>query len=113
MAALAADANRLFTVGTTFSSYNDLLLAKKAYEIANFVNLTFSDSKSLIKAAKFAPKKVISANEALVIYSAKLCCSFGGKKFHSKGKGNRKTRYLIERSLLTIVVQSLCTKMYI
>jgi hypothetical protein len=50
-------------------------------EKQNYVVLVFRDTKTLESGKSNAPKRVAEANPALNYYDAKLCCSFGGKKF--------------------------------
>ena len=69
----------LFSVGDTFSSYNELLWRVKFFEEITYSQLVHRDSRTLEAAAKRVPKKVEKANKELVYYTINLTCVFGGK----------------------------------
>lgn len=90
MAEMATVTHSGFNIGKKFTSLYDLEQSKKAYETSNFINLIMRDTKTLDK-CKSAPKKVTRANEQLVYYYMRLCCTYGGKKFRKRGTGQRDT----------------------
>ena len=85
-----------FSVGDTFSSYNELLGRVKSFEEKTCSQLIHGDSQILEAAAKRVPKKVEKANKELVYYTINLTCVFGGKKYQNRGTGIRpQQRYAI------------------
>ena len=85
-----------FSVGDTFSSYNELLGRVKSFEETMYSQLVHRDSRILEAAAKRVPKKVEKANKELVYYTINLTCVFGGKKYQNRGTGIRpQQRYAI------------------
>ena len=79
----------VFEIGECFSSYSDLESKVKSYEKSRSVQLTHRDSRTLEAARKRVPKRVEGANAELKYYSIHLTCLFGGKKYKSKGSGER------------------------
>ena len=63
-----------FSVGDTFSSYNELLGRVKSFEETTYSQLVHRDSWILEAAAKRVPKKVEKANKELVYYTINLTC---------------------------------------
>ena len=83
-----------FSVGDTFSLYNELL---KSFEEKTYSQLVHRDSRTLEAAAKRVPKKVEKANKDLVYYTINLTCVFGRKKYQNRGTGIRpQQRYAID-----------------
>ena len=63
-----------FSVGDTFSSYNELLGRVKSFEETTYSQLVHRDSWTLEAAAKRVPKKVEKANRVSVLhYQSDLC----------------------------------------
>ena len=87
------DEETTFAVGDRFSSYKELDEKVKAYEKSRHVQLTHRDSRTLEASRKRVPKRVESANKALVYYSVHLTCVFGGKKYVNRGTGERKLQW--------------------
>ena len=86
-----------FSLGDTFSSYNELLGRVKSFEETTYSQLVHRDSWTLEAAAKRFPKKVEKANKELVYYyTINLTCVFGGKNCQNRGTGIRpQQRYAI------------------
>ena len=78
-----------FVVGESFSSYTQLQEKIESYQKEKFVHLTHRDSRTLEKARMRAPKRIESANSALVYYTLHFACVFGDKKHKSEGTGQR------------------------
>ena len=78
-----------FSVGDTFSSYNELLERVTAFEETTYSQLVHRDSRKLEAAAKRVPKRVEKANKELVYYTINLTCVFGRKKYQNRGTGVR------------------------
>jgi len=71
---------RCFQVGYTSSSYEEFKKHLEEFERINFVQLVHRDSRTLMAAAKRAPKVMEKANKELLYYTIVLTCVFGGKK---------------------------------
>ena len=69
-----------FSVGDTFSSYDDLKKKLAEFEKSQSVQLTQRDSRTLEAAARRVPKRVKNANTALVYYSINFSCVLRGKE---------------------------------
>ena len=86
---------RAYSVGDTFSSYNELLGRVKAFEETMHLQLVHRDSRTLEVAAKRVPKKVERLRKR-VYYTINLMCVFDGKKYQNRGGGVRpQQRYAI------------------
>ena len=86
---MASSSRVVFEIGESFSSYSDLDAKVKSYEKSRSIQLTHRDSRTLEAASKRAPKRVEGAKPELKYYSIHLTCVFGGKKYKSKGSGER------------------------
>ena len=86
---------RAFSVGDTFSSYNELLWRIKAFEETTYSQLEHRDSRTLEAAAKRVPKKVEKAKKELVYYPINLTCFWQEKvpKWRSRCKTSAEVCY--------------------
>lgn len=85
------------TVGTKFSSYDDVCLFIKSFEKKNFVELSVYMSKRLSSATvmKKYKDRIEHINKKLVYYNITYCCTHGGKYRNNNATLHaRKTRYL-------------------
>lgn len=91
---LLAPPNQRFTLGETFSSYEQLQAKIKLYEC---IQLSHRDSRTLEAARKRAPNRVEGANKNLKYYTIHMVCVFGGKKYKNRGTGQRAyQRYVVQ-----------------
>jgi len=74
-------------VGDAFASFSDFQSAVNNFESANNVSLYKRDCRSLEAAAKKGIKWPIKAE--FEVYSMRLACYHGGKKFISRGTRKR------------------------
>jgi len=77
-----------FSLGETFTSYEQLLEKKGKFE--QYVQLYTSDSHTIAAAHRCVNCHV---DPALKFYTGKICCVHGEKNFEAKGKGLWKTAY--------------------
>ena len=75
-----------FSVGDTFSTYDELKRTVAEYERSSFVQVWKRDART-IDAAKKRIDRVMKPE--LQFYQLKFCCIHGGKKFKSESKGMR------------------------
>ena len=80
------------SVGSTFSSFEELEAKIKAYQSEKFVQLVKRDTRTLEMAKKRVPKRVEGSNTTLVYYSIHYTCAFGGKSYKNEGTGQRRNQ---------------------
>ena len=78
-----------FSVGETFSNYDDLSSKITRFERKNFVKLWKRDSRSVEAASKRLNRDL---SDKIKYYEVTFCCIHGGKKFKAKGEGLRTTK---------------------
>ena len=77
------------TVGQLFSSFADLEAFLENYKKTNFIDLYVRNSRSVENGQKRLSK---SLKPELVYYEIKFACVHGGRKFSSRGTGQRLSR---------------------
>ena len=86
--ATTTDVEISFSVGDSFSTYDELKSKVKSYERVHFVQFWKPDACT-IDAAKKRMDTYLKAE--LKYYELKFCCIHGGQVFKTKGKGSRLT----------------------
>ena len=82
----------IFVVGERFSSLAALEAKLEQAQHENSMQLWKRDSRTIAAAVKKGIKRPMK--EELGVYSMKICCCHGGKKFKSGGTGQRKSKTL-------------------
>ncbi len=80
-------ADDIFTVGHTFSSFEELETALDRYKKKNYVDFWRRDSRTIAAAQKRGVDRPLNAE--LKYYEIKYCCIHGGQSFKSRGAGKR------------------------
>ena len=78
-----------FYVGEKFTSYKEFVVKLENFKKTNYVDLHKRNSRS-ISAANHVKRNL---NEQLEFYELKYACVHGGKKFKSRGSGQRQVKY--------------------
>ena len=89
-------------IGDKFASLEDLELAIKNYE--DSVKMTYyrRDSRTLQNARKRGID--IPENSKIKFFSLLWCCSFGGRKYKSRGSGVRPNQRLVQQLLFKLCI---------
>lgn len=78
---------RYYFIIRKFASCSRRVWTRKFYYVEPFAQQNVSISK------KGSSRRIEAANKQLHCYHVKLCCMFGGKKFHKTGEGERSTKW--------------------
>ena len=81
-----------FKIGQRFTTWQTVLDQQRQCEQECFIQLYSRDSKTLEGQRKHVPNRIKEANMNLKYYKVKLCCYSGGKKYTSRGNGERSSR---------------------